>query len=486
VPAARRHLPAAAAVLLLLCAGAGGWYFSAHRGTARSAAVPSAPAAGLSPTAPVPGRQWYVAPEGRAGNSGDQQAPFGLREVLEGKTPVGPGDTVWVGDGVYRGPFVSNLRGTEQAPIVVRAAASARAVIDGAPSSGAALYIQGAWTTYWGLEVTNSSPHAPFGFSPTDTLTRGMGIEVRAPRTKLINNIVHDGGGGLGIWSDAEYAEAYGNLIYYNGFIAPDRGHGHGIYTQNRTGERLLADNVIFANYDHGIHAYGSSEASLDHITLEGNVSFNNGLGVGADGAERYAGNILLGGGRAAVDPVVRQNYTYFSDGARVGGDNNFGFSAGCSNLVARGNLFAGGIPIILGGGCGGTILDNLFYGPVAGEIRERYAQNSYLTELPSDTRVIVRPNRYEPGRAHVIVYNWDRWRTVTVDLAPARLAAGSRFEIRDAQNFFGEPVYAGVYDRRPVALTVRGLQAAAPVQGMETPPHSAPQFVVFIVLPLP
>ena len=45
-----------------------------------------------------------------------------------------------------------------------------------------------------------------------------------------------------------------------------------------------------------------------------------------------------------------------------------------------------------------------------------------------------VRPNRYQPGRAHVIVYNWDLQPQVSVDLSMAGLGSGQRFEIRDVQ----------------------------------------------------
>ena len=59
-----------------------------------------------------------------------------------------------------------------------------------------------------------------------------------APGTKLINLVIHDTRQGIGIWQEALDSEAYGNLIYYNGFQASDRGHGHGIYVQNDEGNK--------------------------------------------------------------------------------------------------------------------------------------------------------------------------------------------------------------------------------------------------------
>jgi hypothetical protein len=36
---------------------------------------------------------------------------------------------------------------------------------------------------------------------------------------------------------------------------------------------------------------------------------------------------------------------------------------------------------------------------------------------MPQGTWVYSRPNKYEPGRGHVAVYNWDRRRSVEADL---------------------------------------------------------------------
>jgi parallel beta-helix repeat protein len=433
---------------------------------------------------PPQGKSWFVAPQGSTDGDGSRERPLSLATALAQESPVRPADTVWLTGGTYRGPFVSYLTGTQEGPIVVRQLPGVRATIDGSPSSDPTLYINGAWTTYWGFEVTNSSPHRPFGYPGFDKLTRGMNVEVRGPHTKLVNLTVHDGGGGLGIWSTAAEAEAHGNIIYYNGYESPDRGHGHGIYVQNEHGERRISENIIFSQFDHGIHAYGSSNAPLDHITLEGNVVFNNGNLDHGLKERRYSRNILLGGGRIAKNPILRQNYTYFSPGVRRGGDNNLGYSAGCSNLIGSENYFVGELPLVLGGGCSGTLTENVFHGPMGEAFKAQYPKNSYLADRPAGVSVFVRRNGYEKGRANIVIYNWDRWRHVRVDLKPAGLEPGTRFEIRDAQNFFGDPVLTGVYDGRPVTITMRGLSVGQPVEGIGAPPHSAPEFGAFVLLP--
>jgi hypothetical protein len=100
----------------------------------------------------------------------------------------------------------------------------------------------------------------------------------------------------------------------------------------------------------------------------------------------------------------------------------------------------------------------------------------------PAGTIVFVRPNRYEAGRANVVVYNWELNDEVVVDLGTI-LPAGAAFEVRDAQNFFGEPVAAGTYGGRPLRLPMKLKQVAQPVGNVERAPlHTAPEFAVFIV----
>ena len=232
-----------------------------------------------APAAPPSHREFWAAPAGRADNDGSRERPLDLPTALSAEGPVHAGDTVWLVGGSYPGPLTSTLTGTASAPIVVRQVPGQRVIIDGASSGRDTLSVLGAHTWFWGLEITSTDPKrrtAETGSWPSD-LHRGYGSVTRAPGIRYINMIVHDNANGLGLWSEAVGADAYGNIIYNNGWQGPDRAHGHGIYTQNQIGERRISDNIIFNQFSHGIHAYGSSSAPLDNITLEGNIVFNNG-----------------------------------------------------------------------------------------------------------------------------------------------------------------------------------------------------------------
>jgi hypothetical protein len=99
-------------------------------------------------------------------------------------------------------------------------------------------------------------------------------------------------------------------------------------------------------------------------------------------------------------------------------------------------------------------------------------------------TRVFVRPNRYEAGRANLVVYNWDKLSTVAVDVNSV-LAVGTRYEVRNIEDYFAPPVLSGTFDGQPLSLPMTGLTVASPTAAMLTPPPTGPAFNVFVLLPL-
>src|SRR5439155_12585646 len=60
---------------------------------------------------------------------------------------------------------------------------------------------------------------------------------------------------------------------------------------------------------------------------------------------------------------------------------------------------------------------------------------SSYSVGALSGTKVFVRPNRYESGRATIVVYNWDQSNSVAIDLTSV-LARGAVYQLRNAQDF--------------------------------------------------
>jgi hypothetical protein len=116
-----------------------------------------------------------------------------------------------------------------------------------------------------------------------------------------------------------------------------------------------------------------------------------------------------------------------------------------------------------------------------------RLDQNSHInfnkSLRPRGVEIFLRPNKYEVGRAHITVFNWELQNTVTVDLANLGLNVGDSYEVRDAQNYFGPPLMRSTYNGKPIQLPMRLSHVASPVGNVERrPAHTAPEFAVFIV----
>jgi hypothetical protein len=102
----------------------------------------------------------------------------------------------------------------------------------------------------------------------------------------------------------------------------------------------------------------------------------------------------------------------------------------------------------------------------------------------PTGVWTAVRPNAYAPGRANIVIYNWDMSPSVSVDLSSAGINVGDSYQIRDAENWYGGAVASGTYSGQRVSIPMTGLTVVAPNGTVPNPqPHTAPQFGVFVLL---
>jgi hypothetical protein len=428
------------------------------------------------------GRSLFVAVNGVASNPGSFERPLDLVTAIGPQSPAKPGDTIWLRGGTYAGSFTSHLTGAVSAPIVVRQVPGERATIDGvgAPTR-TTLTIRGADAWYVGFEVANSHPNR-IEPAPGQPTTRGTTVEVFGARTKVINLVVHDGLNGIGFWTPAVEAEVYGTLSYNNGVEGPDRGHGHGLYVQNQTGVKRMVDNIVFNSFAAGIHAY-TEQGFIDNLYFEGNLSFNNGT-ISRMGGSHW--NFLIGGNRPSQNPVLRENFTYYppqTEGTGV----EMGYGVGCRNARLTDNYFAGDFPLSIDRCQNVVLTSNTLYGRIPSSLSTNHPGNTYLRSRPTETQVFVRPNIYEHGRAHIIVFNWGDQEEVEVSTSGLRLGVGDRFEVRDAQNYFGPPVAAGIHVwGRPIVIPLTRLVPAPPVGNAPlAPTHTAPEFTTFILVPV-
>jgi len=470
-----------------------------------SAAALSAFALVLMSAGDARANNFYVSPAGSPSNSGSITSPWDIITGL-GNSTVRPGDTVWLRNGTYgSGGYTiisSYLTGTAVLPVYIRQYPGERATIDGG------LDIAGSYAWYWGFEVTNDNWAFPrttqdTGSFPGGKPSDGVFFSQGATGNKIINMIVHDAADGIADEQESIATEDYGNLTYNNGWVAPDRGHGHGIYLQNgSTTTKLVTDNINYNSFDIGIQGYGAA-GPVTYMNLNGNVSFNAGL----PNSHRVDNIIFEGGGLEQGIQVSNGVFynplnatpadTGYNEFDGIGVDltlvNNYWIGAtptsystlqleNYQTLVFTGNTVVG--PVTLSNVTTNTWSGNTYYNsaPPSGLDPNSPIYNNN----PTGVTTIVQPNKYEPGRANIIVMNWAQNPIVSVNIQSSGLQAGTQFEVLDSQSFWGPAVLTGTYDGvSPIVLPMTLTQVSPITMGFPTPAHTSAEFNVFILLPV-
>jgi len=462
-----------------------------------------------STTAPNPGGVsaehvgYYASPDGSSSADGSKGHPWDLTTALAGGNgKVQPGDTVWLRAGTYFGAFRGTVAGAPGKPVVFRGYPDERATIDGR------LMLTGADEVVWGFEVMRSTQSG-----------RDPNLEARGARQKLINMVVHESAQqGIRFWDEAVDAEMYGCIVYNNG---THENLDHGTYVHNVSGTKLIMDNVFFNNLAYGIHVYVSpGEGAQKNIHVIGNVSFNNGTISSVYPAK---GNILIGGEDPGEGHQAIDNMLYFS--GTQGVNMRLGYVASNKDIVAKGNTIWGGQTAFMIGNWSSALVQNNTIGGSADMVdladspdgyswsgnkyyraatatAWRSASGSGLTladwksttglgsndesvgAVPAATKVFVRGNKYESGRALIVVYNWGKDGSINADLSGV-LRNGQRYEVRNVQDLYGTPVASGTYSGAGITLPMSGVNAPARIgRSTPTPPKTGPNFDTFVVIP--
>jgi hypothetical protein len=461
-------------------------------------------AASERPGRSVPAAGYYVAPapHGRATGSGSETDPWDLATALAGgRGRIGAGDTIWMRGGTYAGAFRTALEGAPGRWIVFRQYPGERATIDGT------LRADGAYLAFWGFEVMQSTPAT-------------YGVQANTDHGKFINLVVHDAGTqGVSFWTPAVDAELYGCIVYDNG---THENLDHGTYVHNETGTKLIADNVFFNNLARGIQIYASPKNPvLRNVRVEGNVSFDNGTISTAVTARE---NLIFNAPVPTEGMVAIGNLLYFATDRGInlrlgkyapqnnrdvvlqgnyiaGGRTGIEMEEPWQHAVVSGNEVVGSRDVVRVGGASLTghyqWTDNTWVRDPAARAW-RYAGTAYtwdewrrathlgegdrvVADRPASARVFVRPNRYEPGRATIVVYNWGGADTVAVE--PGVLHPGDRYQIHNVQALFAAPVVSGVYAGGPLHIPMGGVAPPTPIGRVLRPaPRTGPAFDVFLL----
>ena len=429
----------------------------------------------------------FAAPNGSAMASGTQEDPLDLQTALSSSSPLQPGETLWLDEGVYTGEFISQLKGTSTAPVKVKPLPGKRVVLaTNATAKKPVLQVKGEWSEFYGLEVLSTNPNRSStqdGSNPNDIATNS-GVSISGTsNTKVINFIVHDNvGSGVDFWSDAYDSELYGTIIYNNGWTAPGRGHGHAIYAQNRTGTKKLTNNIIFFGFGTGIHIY-TQGGEIKNFDVEGNTWFMT--GASDPRASQRKDNCLIGGFQPVENLQMHNNqgFSLNGRGTRLGYDSNVLAQSGTlSNNYLSENFWVTGAWTTLD--IDSTTIHRGTTGSADNYVSDGVNSNTLMSTPPSSgKKVFVKANDYDPRRAKIVVYNFDDDDTVDVDVSSV-LQVGEAYRIHSVYALFEAPILSGVYNGGTLNIPMGSVAPVQPngINGIGDEDNPQKKFGVFIL----
>ena len=272
---------------------------------------------------------------------------------------------------------------------------------------------------------------------------------------------------------NAKDSELYGNIFLNNG---PDINPPHyAYYVASMWGSSPTEfnENIVAGNRSKYWQMYVQSGPPAQGLhRFRGNMisgaAINADLRLGESGKLIYSENLHFESTAYLLKPPSEPTAEFrVSDNVFVRSDLQVG--AGAAAGIVTGNTFRQPKPgshVALNSGGAVTWDRNTYYptfrgvwrggpGLTWGQWRQqtRFDPNSRLVEnAPSGAHVVVRPNKFEPGRAYVGVFVWDRRNAVELDLS-AVLKSGDRFEIYSLEDLRGSPVRADTFLGKPVPV---------------------------------
>ncbi len=490
----------------------------------------------------------YASTNGSPDGNGSFDNPWDLNTAFTSKR-VQPGDTLYLREGTYDTSsiggksFVCNLKGNSNNPITIMPYNNEKVIFDGKHNSNgnSILNVTGEWVIFKDFHFTNSNKNRISYTSDISDIQTNSGLDFSAANSKLINCFIYDNiGVGCGFWNLAVNSELYGCLIFNNGYYekSRERGTGHNIYAQNLDGTKLIHDNFIFNSVSFGLHAYFTGESNnpkrnyQSGFDIQRNISFNNGC-LSLNSA--YKSNYLVGGMQPYNNVYFKDNYAYmWTDSAgknyQLGYsntnidctlENNYSFRSGISFNFLRFNkiTFVGNTIANKGKSTAVSCTvpvesdfdkyvfnNNRYYGTdstLFKHIKQDGDSNSgdfsiwrgftrsdsestFSKGLPDKNLVSVWANKYEKGRANVVVYNYLESDYQKIDVSHV-LEKGSEYYIYDVQNIFDSPILTGTYNGSLLDIPMNLTKCQQPNSNIDTNlKHTSKEFGAFLILSRP
>ena len=473
---------------------------------------------------------FHVTTTGSASGSGTIASPWDLKTALNNSSAVGPGGIIYIHGGTYYGAYVSNLNGTNGNPIVVRPWYDETVIIDScnAPSGSAETFkFDGSYTHVKGLTITNSNPNH---YAASGGLE---GVRYFGHHNKLINCIIHDNtGNGIGFWSSAIGSEVAGCIIYHNGTIGEDRGHGHGLYIQNNSNEyKIIRDNIIFNSFGKGAQIYGT-EVSIRNVKMINNTIFNSALAASSSIEQ----GIIAGGVLPVDNMILNNNIFYISPQFNTAASAKFGYenahngygefknnvcidsylhiTKDWDKITTSGNAYISkssktkmvfGFDALRfvttrdydnnkfylgqigenGGSWNGFTLYTLSQIQNNSTVAYRTEQHStYYSTLPKEDMIVVQPNPYQSGRAHITIHNWTGKTNISVGVGSV-LKRGDKYALYDVTCLSGGPIATGKFSGTAIKIPMNLSNVDKPIgltANLSRFKNTSPDFGVFLL----
>jgi parallel beta-helix repeat protein len=239
---------------------------------------------------------YYVDSDANYGGDGTQENPFTL--IQDALDLAGPGDTVWIAEGVYYESYLEPNSGTSDQWIVIRNMPDEIPVINGGGAE------EENYNAFW---INNKTYIQITGLHITNFID--IGIDLRECGQITVSNCVLYENGSAGVGMNFALPESRviveDCICYNNGW---DIGWASGIHINNKGAStdlpHIIRRNICYNNYDGSDYHTDGNGIMFDiggggDCIIENNVCFNNGgSGINVlDGNATVVNNTLFRNG---------------------------------------------------------------------------------------------------------------------------------------------------------------------------------------------
>lgn len=457
---------------------------------------------------PIALREVFVSPSG-SGSGSTMSDPASLEKAIQ---ESGSGDKIWLLEGEYRGSFKLTQNGTAEHPIVYRSYNKKRVVISGG------FLVTGSHTWIWGLEITDPDGiHDPDcaiihgageGLTVINTIIhperkseKSTAVALGAwdyPGQLYYGNIVYNGHHNIYTQNDAQKGlKWFVNNLSINAInLKINTAYEFHAYAEGGqlSGFRLVGN--IFANttidgtsVKGAVLLGGKNQTANKNIVLDSNYFYNSDLTMGyfRPIQSRVINNYVVdaqfiyekfwgAGEEKFTDPppihVTGNTFIWYrtenahvrlhtSAYKNIDGEFNrvdrvtplrtkdiWNFNTYSPDFM--GELVAGGVDLNRDIR---SLADWRYY---TGKAGNSFDTGSGVRALPSAPEVVVIPNKYEKGRAFIVVYNFGNAAKVRLDLSGVAPDRAATFKVYKHNDVYGTVVGSGVYSE-PLVLTLPG-----------------------------